>query len=106
VRTRLLVVISSLAFVAAACAGSGNPEDYDQTVQDNFIEGCVASGSDDDTEAQAGLVAVCECAYAEISTTISYAEFKEFDDTLRENIDAAFPDQFSQIFADCIRNAS
>jgi hypothetical protein len=38
--------------------------------------------------------------------TVPYDEFKAFDNTLRDNIDAQFPEEYQKIFADCIRAAA
>lgn len=94
--------------VVAGCAGSGEPDDYDDTVQSNFIEACVASGEQNNQQ-EAALQSICECAYAVFSDPddgIAYEDFKSFDDELRNDIDTAFPDAYAAVFADCIRGAA
>ncbi len=101
-KTRLSSLVIVLALVGGACAASGEPDDYDEAVRTNFIEACVASG-EQTQQLEEALTSTCSCAYDEFVATVPYDEFKAFDDTLRDDIDAAFPEEYQAIFADCIR---
>ena len=87
---------SSLAAVAmlvlmglflASCGGSGEPTEYNQTVEDNYVKGCEVSIDESDS-LSGDARAVCQCAYDEIEANIDFEDFKSVDDALRGNIDA------------------
>ncbi len=104
-KTRLSSLVIVLALLGGACAASGEPDDYDEAVRDNFIEACVASG-EQTQQLEAALQSTCSCAYDEFVANVPYDEFKAFDDTLREDIDTPFPEEYAKFFADCIRESA
>ena len=75
-----------LALLAAACGTSGAPEEYDETTQKNYVDGCQVALDEDPQAAPAN--EVCACAYDEIVRTIPFEDFKELDDELRNDVDA------------------
>lgn len=94
-----------MALFGAACAGSGEPDNYDDAVRENFIEACTGSGEQSGFTLDA-LQSACTCAYDEFEANVPYVEFKDFDDDLRGDLDTQFPAEYETIFADCIRAAA
>ena len=85
----------AVTLVAAACGGSGAPTGFDSedggdTVRNNFIEGCDRAVKDSELSVPANRV--CQCTYDNIvresqtSEGITFAQFDEVDDDLREDI--------------------
>lgn len=85
----------AVMLVAAGCGGSGAPTGFDSedggdTVRNNFIEGCEVAVEASELSAAANRV--CVCTYDEIvresqtSEGITFAQFDEVDDDLREDI--------------------
>ena len=98
----LLCAAVAIVLVAASCGGSGAPtgfaaEDGGETVRENFIEGCEVavadSGNSQDSQLAVNAEMICECTYDRIvrdsatSDGITFEDFDEVDDDLREDID-------------------
>lgn len=92
----LLLPCFAVMLVAAGCGGSGaptgfDPEDGGETVKENFIEGCEVSVKDD-TRLADDANRICKCTYDKIyanrnnSEGITFEQFDEVDDDLREDI--------------------
>ena len=92
----LLLPCFAVMLVAASCGGSGAPtgflpEDGGDTVRENFIEGCEVS-VEDDTRLADDANRICVCTYGKIyanrdtSEGITFEQFDEVDDDLREDI--------------------
>ncbi len=92
----------AVVLVVSACTPSGQPDDYDTTTQENFIEACEANGAEQATD----VAAVCQCSYDAIVDQIPFEDFESFDEELRDDINAPFDDQVSAIVADCIRQTA
>ncbi len=104
-KNRLSSLVIVLTLLGGACAASGEPDDYDEAVRDNFIEACVASG-EQTQQLEAALMSTCTCAYDKFEADVPYDEFKAFDNALREDIDTPFPEEYTEFFADCIRESA
>ena len=96
-----LLALVALSLLAAGCGDSGEPEEYNATVEDNYVKGCEIA-IDDSTRLTATKNDVCKCAYEEIKSNISFEDFKRVDDDLRENINAL--DQVGDTTIDSIRS--
>ena len=94
----LLIV---LVLVATACAGSGEPDDYDtQTIdvdgrevsliEHNFVNSCVEanSGAPDIGDP----AEFCECAYLTIKNEVSFEQFRDWDDAIRDDVENPPPE--------------
>jgi len=103
VKKRLALALIPFILVVSACAGSGAPSDYDEAVRTNFIEACTTQGEASNDPAE--LPAICECSYEGLINTVPYPTFKEFDDSLRDDPNTAFPEAISSIFANCLRDS-
>lgn len=84
-----LVVTAVALLVLAGCGGSGEPTEFNATVEENFVKGCeieVSANSDLANNA----MDICSCAYERITGNngITFAQFKGLDDDLREDINA------------------
>jgi hypothetical protein len=105
---RLLLLALPIAFVAAACGTSGAPEEYNDTTEKNYTDGCQVALDEDPQASPAN--EVCACAYAEIKRTIPFEDFKELDDDLRNDVNAIAESQtgrdVTMIVADCIQGIS
>ncbi len=66
---------------------------YDAEVEANFIETCTD---------QAGARDVCQCAYDGFEREIPFDRFQEVDDRLRDDPGADLPDDFVQIYTECV----
>ena len=81
----ILLALVALALLMAGCGDSGEPEEYNATVEENYVKGCELA-IDESTRLTATKNDVCKCAYEEIKANITFEEFKRVDDKLRENI--------------------
>ncbi len=82
-----LAVLVLGGMLLAGCGGSGEPEEYNATVEENYVRGCEISI--DESNPQIGdAIAVCQCAYEKIKRGVEFEDFKELDDELREDIEA------------------
>lgn len=117
---RLLPGLLALVLLAAACGSSGDPTSFDDQVEDgrslaerNFVAGCqVELAEAPDPELAAAANDVCECSYARFtgeaddvpaSETITFEQFEELDDQLREDIDSLEESEAGRIVADSVR---
>lgn len=87
----------------AGCGDSGDPTSFeDPEIWENVRSGCIESGDEDlDPQVEANLLAVCECAYAEASTTSAFDEFIDEDDRFRSDINDV-SDSLRMIIRQCI----
>jgi len=112
------MVCALLVLFAAGCGSSGAPTSYadqDGAVRDHYVEGCrIGFEETDDANLVSGAESVCECAFAEISSTISFADFEDLDKRLKEDLSilrqvplpqGSTEALVKQIVADCIRAA-
>lgn len=93
----------ALLLVFAGCGESGDPTSFDDPeIWENVRSGCIESGDEDlGPQIEADLLAVCECAYAEASTTSPFDEFVGEDDRFRSDIDD-ISDSLLMIVRQCI----
>ena len=98
--------------LAAACAGSGEPESFEDqpdaegvpAVEANFIEACEHAGEQEADEAiQGRLDAVCQCSYDEMEQILTFEEFQQLDDDFRDDINTPLPPEVQAAIAGCIR---
>ena len=82
-----LAVLALGGLLLAGCGGSGEPEEYNATVEDNYVRGCEISIAESNPQI-GDAIAVCECAYEKIAREVEFEDFKELDDELREDIEA------------------
>lgn len=82
---RLLLVIVGLALFAAACTSEGLPnsyEDQDERAQKQFVAACEAALAEGDTNDG---IEFCQCAFHTVAAELSFAEFLELDERLKED---------------------
>ena len=84
----ILLALAALGLLAAGCGDSGEPEEYNATVEENYVKGCELAMDESQQRLTATKNEVCKCAYAEIKDNIAFEDFKKVDDELRENINA------------------
>jgi len=105
---RLLLLAAALVVVVSACGTSGAPEEYNETTEKNYVDGCQVALEEDPQADEAN--EVCVCAYGEIVRTIPFEDFKELDDDLRNDVNAISETQtgrdVTMLVADCIREVS
>ncbi len=105
--------ILALVFLAA-CGSSGAPTEYNDTVRDNYIEGCIEDLPANEIESAAS---VCRCAYREISDTnngITFTQFENLNKSLLEDINRLSDEdsndpivsRVQDILRDCIQDCS
>jgi hypothetical protein len=92
-RLRPLSVVVSLLLVAAGC-GDRSPTDYSDETEEQFMASCVPSLGESERD-------VCRCAYDEIRSQLSFEEFEELDEQLRDDPDAELPDDVVDLVAAC-----
>ncbi|MEQ8717168.1 MAG: hypothetical protein RIE08_06120 [Acidimicrobiales bacterium] len=117
---RLLPALLVIVIVAAACGSSGDPKSFDDQVEDgqslaerNFVDGCKVELADADDEVIAAAAnAVCECAYDRFTgadpdvpaaETITFEEFEQLDDELREDINSLDGSRTGEIVQTAVR---
>lgn len=93
-----LAVLALGGLLLAGCGGSGEPEEYNATVEENYVKGCEIS-IDESNPQISDAIAVCQCAYEKIVRGVDFEDFKALDDDLREDIEALsdIPDSDSTI---------
>lgn len=82
---RLLLVTVGLALFAAACTSEGLPnsyEDQDERAQKQFVAACEAALADEDSNNDAEF---CRCAFHTVAAELSFAEFLELDERLKDD---------------------
>jgi hypothetical protein len=85
---RLTLVLVALSLVAAACTSEGLPESYadqDGRAETQFIEACETSLVDGE---QSDPVEFCQCAFHTVASELTYAEFVELDNKLKDDPEA------------------
>jgi len=84
-RRPLILLLFLIALFATACASEGLPNSYgdqDARAERQFIEACEASLEGTD---QADLGEYCQCAFYTVASTLSFAEFIELDNKLKDD---------------------
>lgn len=103
----MLAACAALVLLLAACSEGGEPTSFDDTVETNFINGCELAA---ETDAQISPVAprYCACAYDRVRTEISFEDFKQLDDDVKDDADNIIDEdeesaaaRLAAIFADC-----
>ena len=108
-RLALLGACAAVVLLLAACSEGGEPTSFDDTVQTNFLSGCEVAA-----EADPGISPVaqryCVCAYERVRAEISFDDFKNLDDDVRDDPEKIRDDaddaestdaRLAAIFADC-----
>ncbi|WP_419919761.1 hypothetical protein [Candidatus Poriferisocius sp.] len=115
---RLLVVVTLLLLVLAACANSGAPTTYEDNpaeyqgepdvgqAERNFRDGCEESGRDDlSDDVKQNLADVCKCSFDAIKDEFpNFEDFKKLDDDLRSNINTRLPESVKTKIGQCIKD--
>ena len=96
-RRAAVLGVVSLALVISGC-GKDAPSDYNAEVEKNFIETCTDEGGDD-------LQDVCQCAYDSFEREIPFDRFQRVDERLADDPDAQLPDEFLDLYTDCVIQA-
>ncbi len=93
-------VVLGVVAVALAISGCGKdaPSDYNAEVEKNFIETCTDQGGD-------GLRDVCQCAYDSFVREIPFDRFQRVDERLADDPQAELPDDFLDLYTDCVIQA-
>lgn len=82
---RLLLLLITIALLAAACTSEGQPNSYadqDRRAERQFQEACEAALADSD---QDDVPNYCRCAFYTVASTLTFAQFIELDDKLRSD---------------------
>lgn len=82
---RLLFVILGLALFGAACTSEGLPGTYvdqDDRAEKQFVAACDAALSEEDDDNGPDY---CQCAFDTVAAELSYTEFLELDDRLKDD---------------------
>ncbi|MCY4102360.1 MAG: hypothetical protein OXG55_03710 [bacterium] len=106
-RLALVGVCAAMVLLLAACGEGGEPTSFDDTVETNFISGCELAA---ETDPRISPVAprYCACAYDRVRTEISFEDFKQLDDDVKDDAGNIIDEdaestaaRLSAIFADC-----
>ena len=82
---RLTLLILAISLLAAACTSEGLPNSYadqDGRAETQFLEACEASLADGE---QSNPADFCQCAFHTVASELSYAEFVELDNKLKDD---------------------
>ncbi len=96
-RRAVVLGVVAVALVLAGC-GSDEPTDYNAEVEENFIQTCTDQGGDD-------LQDVCQCAYDSFEQNIPFDRFQRVDERLSDDPNAELPDDFLDLYTDCVIQA-
>lgn len=88
----------TLCLVLAACGGKSKPTDYNAEVERTFINTCTDQSGND-------LRSVCQCAYNSFKRDIPFDRFQRVDQRLADNPESALPDDFLNLYTDCVVQA-
>ena len=108
-RPRLILLAScaAVALLLAACFDEGGPTSFDDTVETNFMSGCELAAEADPLISPVA-PRYCACAYDRVRTEISFEEFEQLDDDVKDDPDKIIDDdedsaatRLAAIFADC-----
>lgn len=91
-RRAVVVAVIGLGLVVAGC-GKNAPSDYNDETEQTFIETCTD---------QAGEQDVCQCAYDSFKREIPFDRFQRVDERLNENPESNLPDDFIDIYTNCV----
>ena len=94
---RFAPLLFAVALIATACGSEGLPSSYsdqDARAQRQFVEACEASLAGTEI---ADPPAYCECAFFTVASELSFAEFLELDERLKEDPGALPNDVREQI---------
>ena len=92
---RIIIVGLALASLALVGCGSDKPTDYNADVEKTFVQTCEDQGGD-------GLHEVCQCAYDSFEENIAFDRFQRVDERLADDPDATLPDDFLDLYTDCV----
>ena len=93
-RRAVIIGLTALALLLAGCSDSA-PSEYNAEVEENFIQTCTDQGGED-------LEAVCQCAYEKFEEEIPFDRFQRVDERLADDPDATLPDDFLNLYTDCV----
>ena len=82
---RLTLLILALALFATACTSEGLPNSYadqDGRAETQFIEACETSLTEGE---QSNAAEFCQCAFHTVASELSFAEFVELDNKLKDD---------------------
>ena len=96
-----------MALLLAACFDEGAPTSFDDTVEANFLNGCELA-AEGDPQISPVAPRYCGCAYDRVRTEISFDDFKQLDDDVKDDPDKIIDGdeesaaaRLAAIFADC-----
>lgn len=81
--------------VLAACGGKSTPTDYNADVERTFVDTCTEQSGNN-------LRTVCQCAYNSFKRDIPFDRFQRVDQRLADNPQSTLPDEFLDIYTDCV----
>lgn len=103
----MLAACAALVLLLAACFDEGGPTSFDDTVETNFMDGCELA-AEADPEISPVAPRYCACAYDRVRTEISFEEFEQLDNDVKDDADNIINDdeesaaaRLAAIFADC-----
>lgn len=87
-----IIVALGLGLVVAACSND-EPTEYNADSEKNFVESCTDQTGEED---------VCQCAYDGFVRDIPFERFQRIDQRLRDDPESNLPDDFIDIYTDCV----
>lgn len=100
-RSRFTVPAAGLVLclgLLAGCAGQRTPTSYTQSVENNFLSGCVSTAKQDKTIASP--TDFCNCAFKAIKKDVPFGDFKRANSKLTEN-PGKLPESFTKAYDSC-----
>lgn len=96
-RRAVVLGVLAVALVISGC-GDDTPTEYNAEVEENFIQTCTDQGGED-------LQDVCQCAYEAFEENIPFERFQRVDERLADDPNAELPDDFLDLYTDCVIQA-
>ena len=84
---RFVFLLLGIAFFASACTSEGLPASYDDQenrAEKQFVAACEAALEGEDADAPA----ICQCAFYTVSADLTFEEFLELDERLKDDPEA------------------
>lgn len=94
--TRRRALVAVLAAGLAGCVGQGTPNEYSNSVREDFVNGCVEGAGQGSGDPQQ----VCQCTYRALEADVPFDRFKDVNEDLTED-PGPLPDQFQAILDRC-----
>lgn len=98
-RSLLAASLVAVALLATACGSSNDPTTWEEAeaqdgfpVRENFLDACLDANTGQQGMSAEEADSYCDCAFVDVREALSFDEFEQLDDDLREDSTDLRPD--------------